>query len=179
MREKFKIDRNKLNDIVNKYRQEIQEKSDSEKESIQSKYIELIINELGTETLKEAIDNEILNFMAKNILEGNSIHAYYSNEESLRMIEGLSNYEIVGDWQRFLTVKSQYLFKLPKNMQEVFAGNFAIGNNDAKECLLKLWENNIETTGIDIMRAERPGSINSIVLCCDVQDAYFILGTLR
>ena len=140
MSEKFQINRDKLKDIVNKYNQETQGKNDAEKESIQSKYIELVINELGTETLREAISYDVLEYTAKNMLEGNLMHTSYSNEESLRMIEGLSNYEIVGDWQHFLTVEPQYLFELPKNMQKVFAENFAIGNDDAKKCLLKLWK---------------------------------------
>lgn len=98
MSEKFQINRDKLKDIVNKYNQETKGKNDAEKESIQSKYIELVINELGTETLREAISYDVLEYTAKNMLEGNLMHTSYSNEESLRMIEGLSNYEIVGDW---------------------------------------------------------------------------------
>ena len=179
MSEKFQINRDKLNDIVNKYNQETQGKNDTEKESIQSKYIELVINELGTETLREAISYDVLEYTAKNMLEGNLMHTSYSNEESLRMIEGLSNYEIVGDWQHFLTVKSQYLFKLPENMQEVFAENFAIGNNDASECLLTLWENHIETTGTDVIREESPGSTNCITMQCHAPDVRFMLETLR
>lgn len=55
MSEKFQINRDKLNDIVNEYRRETQGKSDAEKESIQRKYIKLVINELGTETLKKLL----------------------------------------------------------------------------------------------------------------------------
>lgn len=179
MSEKFQINRDKLNDIVNKYNQETQGKNDAEKESIQSKYIELVINELGTETLREAISYDVLEYTAKNMLEGNLMHTSYSNEESLRMIEGLSNYEIVGDWQHFLTVEPQYLFELPKNMQKVFAENFAIGNNDASECLLTLWENHIETTGTDVIREESPGSTNCITMQCHAPDVRFMLETLR
>lgn len=107
------------------------------------------------------------------------MHASYSNEDSLRMIEGLSNYEIIGDWQHFLTVNSQYLFELPKDMQEAFAENFAIGNNDARECLLTLWENHIETTGTDVIREESPGSTNCITMQCHAPDVRFMLETLR
>ena len=95
------------------------------------------------------------------------------------MIEGLSNYEIVGDWQYFRTVKSQYLFKLPENMQEVFAENFAIGNDDAKKCLLKLWKEHIKTTGTDVTREYSPGSTNNITIQCHANEMRFIFETLR
>ena len=95
------------------------------------------------------------------------------------MLEGLSNYDIVGNWQHFRTVESQYLFKLPKNMQELFAENFSIGNHDAKECLLKLWENHIETTGTDVIRESSPGSTNNITIQCYAPDMRFMIENIR
>lgn len=179
MNERFKIDRNKINEIVNKYREEIQNKYGTEKDAIQERYIDLVINTLGTDVLREAISCDVLKTDAQNILEGKPISIYYSDEESLKMLEGLSNYNIVGDWQHFRTVESQYLFKLPKNMQQLFAENFAIGNHDAKECLLKLWENHIETTGTDVLRESTPGSTNNITIQCYAADMRFMFETIR
>lgn len=179
MKEKFKINRNKLNEIVNKYREETQSKSKMEKDPIQERYIELVINILGTDVLREAISYDVLKNDALNILEGKPISIFYSDEESLKMLEGLSNYSIVGDWQHFRTVQSQYLFKLPKNMQELFAENFAIGSHNAKECLLKLWENHIETTGTDVIRESTPGSTNNITIQCHASDMRFMIETIR
>lgn len=179
MNEKFKIDRNKLNEIVNKYREEAQNKSGTEKDVIKEHYIKLVINTLGTDVLREAIAYDALKLDAQEILDGKPISSFYSDEESLKMIEGLSNYEIVGDWQYFRTVESQYLFKLPKNMQELFAENFAIGNDEAKECLLKLWENHVETSGTDIVRKSSPGSTNNITIECYGPDMRFMFETIR
>lgn len=179
MNEKFKINRNKLNEIVNKYREETQSKYEAEKDAIQERYIELVINTLGTDVLREAISYDVLKTDAKNILDGKPISIFYSDEESLKMLEGLSNYDIVGNWQHFRTVESQYLFKLPKNMQELFAENFSIGNHDAKECLLKLWENHIETTGTDVIRESSPGSTNNITIQCYAPDMRFMIENIR
>lgn len=179
MCEKFKIDREKLNNIVIRYRKEIQNANKIEKDVIKERYIELVINTLGTDTLREAISYNVLKVDAQKILEGELISDFYSDEESLKMIEGISNYEIVGDWQQFRTVKSEYLFKLPKNVQDVFAENFAIGNEDAKECLLKLWENNIQTTGTDVIRKSSPRSTNNITIKCYAPNMRFIFETIR
>ena len=179
MSEKFKIDRNKLKDIFERYNQEIQGLDEDKKESIKNKYTKFVINELGTEVLKEAISEESLNYVAGGFLDRKLLHEYYTYEESLNMLEGISNYEIIGDWQHFLTINAQYLFKLPKNMQEKFAENFSIGNKDAKECLLKLWKYHIETTGTDIVRPESKGSTNNITISCFAPDMRFMLETLR
>lgn len=179
MKEKFKIDREKLEKIVNQYEIDIKGKNKKESKQIKEHYIELVIDCLGTDTLKEAISYDALESDATSILERQSISEFYSDEECLKMIEGLSNYEIVGDWQHFRSVKSQYLFKLPENMQEVFAENFAIGNDDAKKCLLKLWKEHIETTGTDVKREYSPGSMNNITIQCHADEMRFILETLR
>lgn len=179
MKEKFKIDREKLNEVIEEYREEIQNKRESEKARIRKHYSELVINILGTEALKEAINYDVLRLDAERILNGRQIQASYSNEDVLMMLEGLSNYEIVGDWQYFRTVESQYLFKLPENMQELFAENFAIGNQDAKECLLELWKNHIATTGTDVIRKSSPGSTNNITIQCDKSDIRYMIETMR
>ena len=41
-----------------------------------------------------------------------------------------------------------------------------IGNIDLKNCLLHLWENKIETTGVDTMRPESAGSTYNITIKC-------------
>lgn len=129
--------------------------------------------------LREAIFPDALKEDALSVLEGKQICENYSDEESLKMLEGLSNNEIVGDWQRFRTIEPQYLFKLPKNMQALFAENFSIGNPDAKECLLKLWENKIQTRGTDVIRKYVPGSTNCITIECYAEDMRFMAETLR
>ena len=179
MKEKFKIDREKLEKIVNQYEIDIKGKNKKEKEKIKEQYTELVIDCLGTNALREAIQEEPLKKDARSILERKEISEFYSDEECLQMIEGLSNYEIVGDWQYFRTVKSQYLFKLPENMQEVFAENFAIGNDDAKKCLLKLWKEHIKTTGPDVTREYSPGSTNNITIECHADEMRFVFETLR
>lgn len=179
MDKKFKINRDKLNEIINTYRKEIQGKNEAGKNVVLERYVNFVIHALGTEGLREAISYDVLRRDAQNILDGKKICPYYSNEEALKMLEGLSNYEIVGDWQRFRTVEPQYLFKLPKNMQELFAENFSIGNPDAKECLLKLWENHIETTGTDVIRKSSPGSTNNITIQCYAPNICCMAETMR
>ena len=179
MEEKFKINREKIEELVNQYEIDIKGKNEEEKPKIKENYVKLVIDCLGTNTLKEAIQHDPIRRDAISILERRKISEYYSNEECLQMIEGLSNYEIVGDWQYFRTVEPEYLFELSKDMQEVFAKNFAIGNNDAKECLLKLWKENIKTMGTDIKRKYAPGSTNSITIQCDVNEMRFMIETLR
>ncbi len=179
MEEKFKINRKKIEELVNQYEIDIKGKNEEKKAKIKENYVKLVIDCLGTNALKEAIQHEPIRRDAISILERRKISEYYSNEECLQMIEGLSNYEIVGDWQYFRTVEPEYLFKLSKDMQEIFAKNFAIGNNDAKECLLKLWKENIKTMGTDIKRKYAPGSTNSITIQCDVNEMRFMLETLR
>lgn len=179
MSEEFKINKFRLNEIINQYNQEQKAENTKEKENIPKKYFELVLNELGTDVLKEAISFDAQNCIVKNILERKRINEFYTNEESLRMLEGISNYNIVGDWQCFFTVTSQYIFKLPAEKQRMFAENFAIGNNDAKECLLKLWQNHIETTGTDIARKGRPGSTNAVTMKCNISDLHVMMETLR
>lgn len=117
MDKKFKIDRKELSNIIEQYEKEkgniTQEKYDE--------YKKKVMNSLGTDVLDEAIDESVLEHYTKRILNKELIHDCYSNEDFFKMIEGISNYEIVGDWQHFLTVNSEYLFKLPVNMQEKFA----------------------------------------------------------
>lgn len=98
MKEKFKIDREKLEKIVNQYEVDIKGKNKKEKEKIKEQYTELVIDCLGTNALREAIQEEPLKKDARSILERKEISEFYSDEECLQMIEGLSNYEIVGDW---------------------------------------------------------------------------------
>lgn len=179
MKEKFKIDREKLEKIVNQYEVDIKGKNEEEKEKIEEHYVQMVIECLGTKVLQEAIDEYALKNDARRILERECISKFYSDEECLQMLEGLSNYEIIGDWQHFRTVKSQYLFKLPENMQEMFAKNFAIGNDDARRCLLKLWKEHIETTGIDVKREYSPGSMNSVTIQCHADEMIFMFETLR
>ena len=180
MSEKFVIDRKRLNQLVEEYGiEKRQARSENDAEKIEQKYIELVIDTLGTNALREAIDDWALEVEARDILNNKKLNGFYSYEERLNMLEGLSNYEIVGDWQCFLTVKSEYLFKLPKSMQELFAENFAIGNEDAKECLLKLWENHISTTGIDVVRKSVPRSTNYIAIRCNEEDMEVMFETLR
>ena len=179
MKEKFVINREKLKNLINKYEIEIQGKNEEDKDKILKKYSQLVIDTLGTDALKEAIGVNILKYDAESILNRKQIHKCYSDKECLEMLEGLSNYEIVGDWQQFRTIKSEYLFKLPRSSQEVFAENFSIGNNDAKECLLKLWERKIKTTGTDVIRKSSPKSINNITIECRAQDMRFMMETLR
>ena len=180
MSEKFVIDRKRLNQLVEEYGiEKRQARSKNDEKKIKEKYVELVINTLGTSALREAIDEEPLKDAVYRILTNKKIHESYSNEESLNMIEGLSNYEIVGDWQCFWTVKSEYLFKLPKSMQEIFAENFAIGNEAAKVCLLKLWEKHIMTRAIDVARKSEPDSNNYIVIQCNKEDMSVMFETLR
>lgn len=175
MDKKFKINRKELSNIIEQYEKEkgniTQEKYDE--------YKKKVMNSLGTDVLDEAIDESVLEHYTKRILNKELIHDCYSNEDFFKMIEGISNYEIVGDWQHFLTVNSEYLFKLPVNMKEKFAENFGIGNTDAKECLLNLWKNGIETTGTDIIRPESPSSTNNITMKCKSSDMIYMIETLR
>ena len=175
MKEKFKIDEKKISEIIEQYKKEKEDISEERKQEYEKKVIDL----LGNEALKLAIDKVILEHYTQRLLDGEKIHYYYANEDFFKMIEGLSNYEIVGDWQHFLTVNTEYLFKLPRNMQEKFAENFSIGNQNAKECLLNLWRNNIETTGTDIMRPEIPASTNNITIKCYSPDMRYMIETLR
>ena len=175
MKEKFKINEKKISEVIEQYKKEKEDILEERKQEYKEKVIDL----LGNEALKLAIDKVILEHYTQRLLDGEKIHDCYSNEDFFKMVEGLSNYEIVGDWQQFLTVNTEYLFKLPRNMQEKFAENFSIGNSDAKECLLTLWENNIETTGTDVIRPEVPASTNNITIKCYSPDMKYMIETLR
>lgn len=182
MEEKFKLNKNKLNQLVAQYQSKLNSipaKSKEHRQEIKKYYSNLILSTLGNVNLKRAISVDVLQDIAEQILDGNLIHQSYSNEETLQMLEGLSNFEIIGDWQHFYTVESQYLFGLPRDMQEKFAENFSIGNPDAKELLLYLWENHIETTGIDVIRTSSSGSTNNISIQCYAPDMRFMAETLR
>lgn len=176
MKEEFKIDQEELSSIINQYN----ENKDNISEEEFKDYTERIIKLLGTDVLGSAINKESLEHCVSEMLNNGKFHRCYSNEDSLKMIEGISNYEIIGDWQYFLTVNSKYLFKLPEEMQEKFADNFSIGNQDAKKCLLNLWKNNIQTTGTDVIRANTPQSLNTITIACDLgEDVLSMTETIR
>ena len=135
---KFKIDRNKIDEIVQEYNDNLNKNESShEDDAILSQYIDRIIHVLGNDNLIKAIDIDVLEYYVKGILHGEKIHYFYENDETYAMLEGLSNKEIVGDWQHFLTVNSEYIFELPQEQQEKFAQNFSIGNASAKECLVE------------------------------------------
>ena len=130
---KFKIDRNKIDEIVQEYNDNLNKNESShEDDAILSQYIDRIIHVLGNDNLIKAIDIDVLEYYVKGILHGEKIHYFYENDETYAMLEGLSNKEIVGDWQHFLTVNSEYIFELPQEQQEKFAQNFSIGNASAK-----------------------------------------------
>jgi len=95
------------------------------------------------------------------------------------MIEGISNNEIVGDWQHFLTLESSYIFQLPEDKQRLFARNFSIGNKDAENSLMELWKYKIETRGTDIIRPYSEDSINNITLRCNAKDIQCLTETIR
>ena len=156
-RKEFRIDRELLWKIVFKYRNNHY----GQIKHIKEYYIDQIVSLLGNNALKEAIDEYSLRDVAERLLN-NEPHIECTLEEELDMIEGLSNYKIVGDWQHYLTVKSEYLFNLPIDELERFAQNFSIGNDDLKNCLLELWANRISTVGVDLERKEYKGSINYI-----------------
>lgn len=162
---KFRIDRNKINQIVQEYNENPDKGNCSLKRRfVINQYIDKIIQELGNENLLKAIGRETLEHYVEGILKGEKIHHFYEDDETYAMLEGLSNKEIVGDWQHFLTVNSEYIFELPQEQQVEFAKNFSIGNVSAQNCLVELWKNHIETTGVDIKRPEVPGSTNNITI---------------
>ncbi len=168
--EKFIIDRNKLNEIVQEFQQKLVEvKGKTKEEALISKYTSKIMYELGNENLQRAIDTNVLFHYINNILNKQKIHDWYSDEETLKMLEELSNKQVVGDWQRFLTIKSDFIFELPLEQQEKIAENFAIGNNSAKQCLIELWKNHIKTNGTDVIRPEVQGSTNCITISAAVE----------
>ncbi len=112
--EKFIIDRNKLNGIVQEFQQKLVEvKGTQKEEALISKYTSKIMYVLGNENLQKAIDTNVLFHYINNILNKQKIHDWYNDEETLKMLEGLSNKQVVGDWQRFLTIKSDFIFELP------------------------------------------------------------------
>ncbi len=168
--EKFTIDRNKLNEIVQEFQQKLVEvKGTPEEEKLISKYTNKIVDILGNENLHRAIDINVLFHYINNILNKQKIHDCYNDEETLKMLEGLSNKQIVGDWQYFLTIKSDFIFKLPQEQQEKIAENFAIGNNSAKQCLVELWKNHIKTNGTDVIRPDAQGSTNCITISSSIE----------
>ena len=163
--EKFKIDRDKLEKIVQEYQQKlIKFKNMPEEELLTNEYINKIIHIWGNENLLKAIDLDVLKYYASNMLNKEKIHYYYEDLQTLDMIEGLSNKEVVGDWQHFWTIKSEFIFELPQEQQEKIAENFAVGNSSAQKCLVELWKKHIKTTGTDVIRAESPGSTNNITI---------------
>ena len=168
--EKFTIDRNKLNEIVQEFQQKLVEvKGTPEEEKLISKYTNKIVDILGNENLHRAIDINVLFHYINNILNKQKIHDCYNDEETLKMLEGLSNKQIVGDWQYFLTIKSDFIFELPQEQQEKIAENFAIGNNSAKQCLVELWKNHIKTNGTDVIRPDVQGSTNCITISSSIE----------
>ena len=168
--EKFTIDRNKLNEVVQEFQQKLVEvKGTPEEETLISKYTNKIMSVLGNENLQRAIDTSVLFHYINKILNKQKIHDWYNDEETLKMLEGLSNKQVVGDWQCFLTIKSDFIFDLPKEQQEKIAENFAIGNNSAKQCLIELWKNHIETNGTDVIRPEVQGSTNCITISASIE----------
>ena len=169
-KEKFIIDRNKLNEIVQEFQQKLVEvKGTTEEETLIRKYTNKIMHVLGNEDLQRAIDINVLFHYINNMLEGQKIHDWYNDEETLKMLEGLSNKQVVGDWQHFLTIKSDFIFELSQEQQEKIAENFAIGNGSAKECLIELWKNHIETNGTDVIRPEVQGSTNCITISTSIE----------
>ena len=69
MSEKFVIDRKRLNQLVGEYRiEKRQARSKNDEKKIKEKYVELVINTLGTSALREAIDEEPLKDAAYRIL---------------------------------------------------------------------------------------------------------------
>ena len=168
--EKFTIDRNKLNEIDQEFQQKLVEvKGTPEEEKLISKYTNKIVDILGNENLHRAIDINVLFHYINNILNKQKIHDCYNDEETLKMLEGLSNKQIVGDWQYFLTIKSDFIFELPQEQQEKIAENFAIGNNSAKQCLVELWKNHIKTNGTDVIRPDVQGSTNCITISSSIE----------
>lgn len=168
--EKFTIDRNKLNEIVQEFQHKLVEvKGKSEEEKLISKYTNKVVDILGNENLHRAIDINVLFHYINNILNKQKIHDCYNDEETLEMLEGLSNKQIVGDWQYFLTIKSDFIFELPQEQQEKIAENFAIGNNSAKQCLVELWKNHIKTNGTDVIRPDVQGSTNCITISSSIE----------
>lgn len=120
MEEKFKLNKNKIIQLVAQYQSKLKSipvKNKEHRQEIKKYYSNLILSTLGNDNLKRAISVDVLQDIAEQILDGNLIHQSYSNEETLQMLEGLSNFEIIGDWQHFYTVESQYLFRLPRDMQ--------------------------------------------------------------
>lgn len=163
--EKFKMNRDKLEKIVQEYQQKLEKFKDTpEEEMLTNEYIDKIIHIWGNDNLLKAIDLEALKHYASNMLNKEKIHYNYEDIQTLDMIEGLSNKEVVGDWQHFWTIKSEFIFELPQEQQEKIAENFAVGNNSAKECLVELWKKHIKTTGTDVIRSESPGSTNNITI---------------
>ena len=169
--EKFTIDRNKLNEIVQEFQQKLVEvKGTPEEEKLISKYTNKIWQVLGNENFQRAVGSvEDLEYFIHNILNRNKIHKDYSDSDTLKMLEGLSNKQVVGDWQCFLTIKSDFIFELPQEQQEKIAENFAIGNSSAKECLIELWKNHIKTSGTDVIRPEVQWSINCITISATIE----------
>ena len=162
MEKKFKINKEKINRIISEYNNLCGNATQEER----IKYQNQLLSAIGTDVLTKAIDEDILRRYIDLMLNQKQAHDFYSNEEFLMMIEGISNFEIVGDWQHFLTINPEYIFDLPHESQEKFAENFSIGNIDLKNCLLDLWKNKIETTGVDTMRPEAAGSTYNITIKC-------------
>ena len=117
-----------------------------------------------------AVNFENLYIYIQNILNGNKIHNYYNDSETLYILEGLSNKQVVGDWQHFLTIKYDFIFELPQEQQEKIAENFSIGNNSAKQCLIELWKNHIKTSGTDIIRPTSLGATNCITISTSIEE---------
>ena len=177
--EKFKIDKNKLNEIVEIFQQRQSEnRSPMEEERLTNHYRYQIVKVLGNEKLVKAIGIDALNFLADRILRKEKMHFFYEDADTLNMIEGLSNNEIIGDWQHFLSVKSDFLFSLPEKQQEEVARNFAIGNISAQKCLMELWKNKIKTSGTDVMRAEVSNSTNNITIVVPIERLSYCVETL-
>ncbi len=165
-RKEFRINRELLWEIVSKYRNNHY----GQIPHIKEYYINQIISLLGNDALKEALDEQPLRAVAEGLLNDKP-HIEYILEEELNMIEGLSNYKCVGDWQHYLNVKSEYLFKLPNDELEKFAQSFSIGNDDLKNCLLQFWKNRISTVSVDLARKEYNGSMNYIALTMPNKDS--------
>ena len=152
--EEFIINRDELWKTVYEYRENPLDKNIDE-------YINQVAELLGNNAFRDAFNDVDIKNIAKRFLN-NENHDSYSFEEELDMLEGVSNYKIIGDWQYYLTINTDYIFKLPVESQEKFAENFSIGNDKLKNCLLTLWENKIDTTGVDIKRDSCQGSTNYI-----------------
>lgn len=114
-----------------------------------------LVNLLGKERLEKIFEDNAIDKIINNLIKFNQSHVMYSEtsgkeigKESHGEISdflNLLNGKISGNLYNYYNIKPEFVLRLSEEERENLAEAFSQGNQDRKDALMSLWDNNIQT----------------------------------